>query len=273
MATKYTLYTANGSETLLGVCRLNSLAAFDIIRINDSSISEVLLDHQSTGEPLPSGLVFRIPVSNTGLVDSNTETYEVHETFGSIKGVTFTSGESSGLRKLARKGSSSSLHTKRDFNCFFHVLLNGELCDSGVWELPVYPQEFSDNNAANFNSQSILGRSVDYQIYTGSSRTVNLTLNLHNELCSDYSYIHKLVAYFEAACYPGYEFGIVKVPEAVISIGSQFKIRGVMESCSAVWKAPVIDGKFVNCDVSLSIKETTGPYSSFQIRSFGGSRG
>lgn len=268
MATKYTMYTTNGSETLLGVCRLSSVAAFDVIRINDSSISETLLEYQMSGDPLPAGFSFKIPVNNTGLIDSNYETYEVHETLGNIKGINFNSGGSSfSLRE------GSSLHSQRDFNCFFHVLLNGELCDSGVWDLPVYPQEFSDNNSASFSSQSILGRSVDYQIYTGSSRTVNLTLNLHNELCRDHNYIHRLVAYFEAACYPGYEYGIVKVPEAVISIGSQFKIRGVMESCSAVWKAPVIDGKLVNCDVSMTIKETTGPYSSAQIRSLGGSRG
>lgn len=271
MASKYTLHVTNGSETLAGICRSNSVAAFDIIRINDPLVSEVLLDHQSSGEPLPSGFVFKIPVSNTGLTDSNSETYEVHEVIGQIKGVTLGTRSRSNLGELVDTRGGPT-HTERNFNCFFHVLLNGELCDSGIWPIPVYPQEFSDNNASNFSSQSILGRSVDYQIYTGSSRSVNLTLNLHDELCSDRDYIHKLVAYFEAACYPGYEFGIVKVPEAVITIGNQFKIRGIMESCSAVWKAPMIDGKLVNCDVSLSIKETTGPYSSFQIRSLGGAR-
>lgn len=272
MSTKYTLYTSNGSETFAGICRINSVAAFDVIRINDSETANDLLDFQMSGETIPAGYVFKVPVSNTGLIDSNRETYETHEVLNGAGGTSYVSGFSGNHNSLRGLGSESRTSWK-DFNCSFYVLLNGVLCDAGVWSIPVYPQEFSDNNSANFNSQSILGRSVDYQIYHGSSRNVNLTLNLHNELCDDYDYIHELVAYFESACYPGYSSGIVQAPEVCLNIGSQFKIRGILESCSVLWKAPIIDGKMVNCDVSMSIKETTGPYASYQIRSKGGRRG
>lgn len=56
-------------------------------------------------------------------------------------------------------------------------------------------------------------------------------------------------------------------------MGSQFKVRGILESCSATWKTPVIDGKMVNCDLSVSVKETSGPWSHDDIKSIGGFRG
>lgn len=269
MVTKYTIYTANGSETLASICRQLSVAAFDVIRINEATTSQTLLRYQMSGEVLPRGFYFKAPISNTGMIETNDESYEIYESLGGLGGTEFTSGYSGVHSKM--KGRSSGNQAWKDFNCSVYTLLNG--VPGPAWSLPVYPQEFSDNNSGNFSSQSILGRSVDYQIYQGSSRSVNFTLNLHNELSDDYGYVHDLVAYIESACYPGYSSGIVQVPEICFIIGSQFKIRGVLESCSATWKSPIIDGKLVNCDLSISIKETTGPYSNSQVKSMGGKRG
>lgn len=167
--------------------------------------------------------------------------------------------------------ASSFIGTSNSFNCYMCVYCGGVLQGSAYY-LPVYPNEFSDSNSSRFSSVSIYGRSVDYQNYEGSDRSSSFTLQLHEELCSDYNYIHKLVSKFESACYPKYTNGVVYPPEVAISIGKHFYIRGVLESVGASWKAPIIDGKLVNCDLSISIKETSGPYSNSDIISKGGLR-
>lgn len=274
MITKYTLYTSNGSENLVSICRNNSTTAFEVVRINNDFVSSEglsIADYQITGDNLPSGSVIRLPYNNTGSIEENSDFYETHEMIEGLAGTENTAGFSSGHKMISRLGSDKRSQSWKDFNCTVWVYLDGTA--GPAWSLPVYPQEFSDSNSANFSSQSVLGRSVDYQIYQGSSRSVSFTLNFHNELCEDYDYIHELVSYIESACYPGYNSGIVQAPEICFTIGRQFKIRGVLESCSAVWRSPIIDNKLVNCDLSVSIKETTGPYSSHQIRSSGGKRG
>lgn len=169
------------------------------------------------------------------------------------------------------------------FNCYLTIKNSEKVV--AVMGLPVYPQEFSENNNGQFQSTSILGRSVDYQTYNSSSRTVSVSLTLHEELCHDrlstlksqtdtsYDYIHLLVSTIESACYPGYDSnGFVSPPSVILQIGDHFRIEGIMTSVSTSWKAPIIDGKLTNCDVSMSITEISGPYDGSKISSFRGYR-
>lgn len=182
-----------------------------------------------------------------------------------------TSTRSSSTSSSSSSGLSSSPQGPRKFNCYFYTLVGGSA--QVVYYLPVYPNEFSDSNHAEFSSSTPLGRSVAYQNYNTSSRSCSFTLQLHEELCDDYSYIHRLVAMIQSACYPSYSTNIVKPPEICFVIGKQFKIRGILTDCSAQWKAPIIDDNLVNCDLSIGIQETTGPYSKSTIASKGGYRG
>lgn len=253
-------YISDGTKTLSAICKELSCSRDQILLACQTKeittgqnklevLSDYLIRLDLSGEKIPRGVEIYIRQSNSGGLERRLTKYNAE--------------------RILRNISTES--TGKDFNCYMYVLLNG--VSRSVWDLPVYPQEFSDNNSANFSPVSLLGRSVDYQIYQGSSRDVSFTLQLHEELCSDYQYIHRLVAQIQSACYPGYSNGIVKVPEVFFSIGSQFKIRGILSSCGATWKAPIIDGHLVNCDLSLSIKETSGPYSQGDIASKGGKRG
>lgn len=274
----YQIYTTSYYDTLSGICNLMRCNVSDVIRMNpqwneeyNSSVSDLLIKSQTTGDRLPSGLRIKLPYGNTGARETQDVTYDVHRQMRPYS-VTDVQGDR-GFHDVMRSRSyaASATSTWRDFHCSMYTLVDGRVQYSRT--LPVYPNEFSDNNSASFSSVGILGRSVDYQIYQGSSRDVSLVLNLHEELCEDTNYIHELVAIFESACYPQYVSGIVKVPEICLIIGSHLKIRGILSSCSATWKAPIINGKLVNCDLSVSIKETTGPYSMSQVAAKGAYRG
>ena len=195
-------------------------------------------------------------------------------------------------------------HSK--FNCKYWIITRRG-SDRRGWTyltregiLPTFPNEVSTSISARFTPQPIFGRSVDYQIYTGSQRTLSITMTLHAELFVDESaaitsYDEKtdefynpnegrylavnrqlkiLVADIESACYPHYDAeGEVIPPEFALQLGDQFYIKGILESVSANWSAPVIDNGLVNCELSLSITETNGPYSSDEIRKMQGFHG
>lgn len=287
----YKVYTSTGLQTLSTICSINGCSKSSLITLNRqtygnsyTTLGQYLQSLDLQGQMIPAGIGIRIPVPLTGGVNTQ---YSAHADLSALS-TTITGSDTkynaTPLRNLAMKpttsktgnshsilsGRAGNYTTGKDFNCFVSVLLNG--LNQGAWSIPVYPQEFSDTNTPSFASQNLLGRSVDYQIYNGSSRSVSFVLNLHEELCTDYTYIHSLVAYIESAAYPGYSSGIVQVPEIMFNIGSQFRTRGILESCTATWKAPIVNGKMVNCDLSIGVHETYGPYSQSQVKSMGGYR-
>lgn len=293
MANFYT-YNSDGKKTLTMICSVLGCNKSDLITLNsqiykgDVTVGQYLQSSDLNGEVIELGVSFKVPVGLTGGIDtrysshknlstlvtskdSSDTKYNVHKSLaGELQSSFSYSGDGSRAHDRMESLAGGSL-VGRKFNCFVYTLLNGS--PSKSWELPVYPNEFSDNNGASFSSVPILGRSVDYQIYQGSSRDVSFTLQLHEELCPSPHYIHNLVAYIESACYPGYSGGVVQVPEIRFNIGSQFKVRGILTSCVANWKAPIIDGRLVNCDLNIGVKETTGPYSQSQVKLMGGQRG
>lgn len=291
-------FTSEGNMTLTLACSIVGCNKQDLYVLNNTikcekdpelTVSQYLQMLDLKGEKIPKGVVFRVPVGLTGGVntkysiknyittlkttDNNTDTkYNVHDLMRSKA----NSGQKSSGSKYAHSQVSryaANYTPFQDFDCYVFTYLNGYRNNSPTMYLPVYPNEFSDTNNANFSAVSLLGRSVDYQIYQGSSRSVSFTLNLHEELCNSPEDMHDLVAYIESACYPDYTSGVVQAPEIVFKIGRHFKIRGILTSCTANWKAPIIDGRLVNCDLSVSITETTGPYSSGGVASRGGFRG
>lgn len=140
--------------------------------------------------------------------------------------------------------------------------------------LPVIPQEVSDQNSAEFSRETMMGRSVSYQLYESSSREVSFTLQLRADLVSEATrgsgtdHIYRVVSLIESCCYPNYENNNnPKPPEVAFQIADQFFIRGVLTSCSATWSTPIINGKYVNCNLSLGVVETTGPYGTLDIQS------
>lgn len=270
--TNYTSSITTGENTLCDISQTYGVSVSSIIKVNTqkykgkTTVGQYLSEQHKKGKILEKGLSVRIPQKNSG----GLQTKEIPANLNKVSTSKFKLEKGYNVKKSS-SSNKSSRESWSKFKNTVTILLDGSIA-AGPLYLPIFVQEFSDNNGANFSAQSILGRSVDYQVYQSSSRDVSFTLQLHEELCSDYNYIHDLVSTIESACYPGYSSGIVRCPEIQFVIGKQFKIRGILTSCSASWKAPIIDGKLVNCDLSIGVKETTGPYSQGQISSKGGYR-
>lgn len=213
--------------------------------------------YRLSGVALPDNSWVYIPSGTNGGLDYSPSTYYNNQTY------------------IGSKYHSVGTNIENS-QCYFIRYSDSEkLKEDAVWALPVYPIEFNDTNSASFNSTSVLGRSVSYQTYNNSSRSVSFNLTLHEELVRyNYEYVHDLVAAIESANYPEYgENGIVKPPEVGFIIGDQFKIKGILTQCSASWQAPIIDGKLVMCTLSLGVTETTGPYSMNDVFQYKGNRG
>lgn len=291
MANFYT-YFSDGTMTLTMICSITGCNKQDLYVLNNTSkynneltMRQYLQSLDLKGSKVPAGVSFKVPVGLTGGVntkyslsknpttltttDNNTDTkYNVHKL---LSGRANSPQKFSGSGTNSLGGRASNYALTQNFNSYFYTLLDGSRVGATRY-LPIYPNEIADTTSSNFNAVSLLGRSVDYQIYQGSSRSVSFTLNLHEELCSDYDEIRSLVAEIESACFPGYSGGAVQAPEIVFKISNHLSIRGILTSCTANWKAPIIDGRLVNCDLSVSVTETTGPYSMQSVRSSGGQR-
>lgn len=286
MINNFSVYISDGTKTLSQICQELNLPIRQVIEVNSQSVSQIgsvrnYLSSLTPGVKVLRGLEIKIPQKSSGGLDSTSQllihSLETRDekysnpSYISPRDLAYRSTNKRSSVNLPKNPGNSSVINFGEFNCFFNIYEDG--VSQGSWELPVYPQEFSDSNSAVFSSQSLFGRSVDYQVYQGSSRSVSFNLNLHEELVPhDLDYIHRIVARIQSSCYPGYSNGTVKPPEISFVIGRQFKTRGILEGCSANWKSPMIDGKLVNCDLNISVKETTGPYSGQQVRSMRGYR-
>lgn len=233
------------------------------------SIAEYLRACTKSNEFILPGLAIRLPEQSNGGVKSENDFV-----FSQVNNITNSSDRSLNKRYLLFDEHSNGIIGQSYDSYFVRIENNkkGEVTEHTRVPLPVTPQEFSDSNQARWNSVSMMGRSVDYQIYTGSSRSVSFTLQLHEEVTGttrgDYNNIHEIVALVESCCYPFYGGDSTQYagpPEVIFKIASQFYIKGILESCSATWTPPFIDGRYVNCNLSVSVKETTGPYSATEI--------
>lgn len=224
---------------------------------------------------LPHNVEIEVPVKQSGDIETVSDVNAVDTTSAASRLLSsqrvFT-WKSSGIRQ-ARTMRVPTVISKYVSTSYF--ILFGRNNDAiAAMYLPVFPQEFNDTNTAHFSPTNILGRSVQYQTYNSSSRTLSFSLKLHEELCDDYNYIHRLAAVLQSACYPNYaQNGSVDPVEILLVIGAQVKIRGILNSTNESWSSPIIDDKLVSCTIALNITETTGPYSQSSVAYAGSIRG
>lgn len=126
--------------------------------------------------------------------------------------------------------------------------------------LPVYPEEVSNSFKTNYNSVSILGRPGTISNYSNTDDvTTSFTLKLHRELSTlDRNVnsnigdnIDRIVALIQAAQYPMLN-GKTSVPITCYKFGDTLLI-GKQTSCNVQWTGPLIDGKYMQCNLSISI--------------------
>lgn len=141
-----------------------------------------------------------------------------------------------------------------------------------VHRLPCFPQEISDSYSSTWQSQDVLGRSspLAAYMYTGF-RQVSFNLTFHREMVFDndaykniktmsksareskYDHIQEIEDILKAlklACYPLYASNGLVSPTIFFRFG-QFTCKGYLESVSYTWKPPIIDNKYMVCDVSI----------------------
>lgn len=145
-------------------------------------------------------------------------------------------------------------------DCWIIVYYGDNLSQSKLTKkayLPIYPESISDTQGADWTSQSIVGRSNPIAAYIGTNaRSVSFTLSLHRELLgSDYYHMNQMeeiLEIFRMAVFPKYcEIGLIP-PRTRIVIG-ELAIDGVLESANYTWKPPIIDKKYMACDVEVHI--------------------
>lgn len=170
-------------------------------------------------------------------------------------------------------------YTKKD--CYIKIHRAGKV--STFW-FPCYPESVSDQNSASYTPQNILGRSEPFQYYTGSGpRTVNVSFEMHCEMCGDIDYVYKLVDNIESACYPNYG-SAVAATKVTFHVANNITIRGIIPNVSTEYSGPILDTvqdpyssaeypRYAVVKLSFSVTEVTGSaFSSSDIASFGGRR-
>lgn len=157
--------------------------------------------------------------------------------------------------------------------------------------LPVFPESISDSYTSNWSTQDVLGRTSPLAAYNSTGfRSVSFDLQFHRELVFDKSYydsktkssngqaeyfgargngtwgvknqtkrnkeythiqdIEEILRALKLACYPVYATNGLVSPTIFFRFG-QFACKGFLENISYTWKPPIIDDKYMVCDVSI----------------------
>ena len=213
----------------------------------------------------------------TGIVDQvtwnllfygTTITYS-EKAIASVTGIKSVSGNAnrSGLVTGGNIFTNVSIDSALSSNMVSYVLKLGQssgirsLNDKSgpIWmPLPVIPEQVSQSVSANWESTSIPGRASSYYSYVGTSnRTVNFSIQLHNDLLEMYKWseggvvsssndpaglnMNKIIKFLESCCYPEYTAGKIIPPVVLLKIGDEVKMRGIINNVSRTSQLPFRD--------------------------------
>ena len=128
--------------------------------------------------------------------------------------------------------------------------------------LPCYPDSISDSTQAQWNSTSILSRSVPLTSYMSTGfRNIGFNIKMHRELENGKDSIEKVLTMLKKTVYPKYLNNVCYPPQVQFVFGA-FGVYGYVSSVSHNWQKPIINGKYQVCDVSIQI---TGIPSSYYL--------
>ena len=305
MATKfnnYVTYMTNGIDTLQSIVKNTQCNIKELCTLNkdNENINFNLETYAIYNKPLPPNVELKIPVPN---VSAKTITYATVKE-GDVSKInkirsTSNGGNSWFVNRFTVEGKQSGvykpMHTvsgrmtgfvgnsysvggnKYDYGqgattAFFVISYGGMPTLTG--NIP-FPTNFSDSNGASFTPTSPFGRSVDYQTYNSSSRSLSFELEFHEDMYNDPNQMHLTVSKLQAACYPKYQGELVLPPVATFTFGNHFKIKGIIENVGTNWDGPMGLGgrsfgfgdRISHCKVSITIKETAGPYDENDVYS------
>lgn len=108
--------------------------------------------------------------------------------------------------------------------------------------------EFSDSTQGNWNNQTVMGRSEDYLIYTGTNnRRISFTLRFQavgmGTTDGIYEEVRKKANWCRALAYPYYnnQDRLIAPPTVMLRFGNLFgnsMVRGIIQSAPVTWQGP-----------------------------------
>ena len=156
-----------------------------------------------------------------------------------------------------------------DHECYYAVIFGDEVFShklpTGSWLngiSPIYPDSIQDSVDPRWSSQSILNRNGDLHSFYGSgNRKCSFSFTLHQEAYASEGKTPDLTTWkntindLRRGCIAFNKSSKVYPPIVVFKFGD-FKIKGVMTSCSFQWEKPISrDNMYQQCKVSVSVTE------------------
>ena len=137
----------------------------------------------------------------------------------------------------------------RQFPCYILNLVSGE-----VIHFHMIPDDVSDSMSANYDQQTIRGRSLPIKSYNDSGpRSISFTATLHSSYNQDNS-ITFTVNKLRALVYPDYEGKRIYPPLCLIRIGDLI-VKSVVTSVNVTWKKPYRNQTYMFAEVAINAEE------------------
>lgn len=132
--------------------------------------------------------------------------------------------------------------------------------------MPCYPSSVQDGTSAEFSSETVLGRSQPYYIYSHTSgRSIVFTFDMHREMLgeSGIKLLESYIRIIEAAVYPNYS-GTVAPIRTKVKVGNSIYISGVMSDEKTTWDDRIgPDNKYDKVQVTFTVLEVSDEAFSF----------
>lgn len=142
------------------------------------------------------------------------------------------------------------------------VTLYSSLSGSSM-DIPVYPDDWSNNVQANYDTMpDLIYQYEPWQIYKSSGpRSVSYTFKMHRDMWSgDHrdGKCNELIRFCEACCYPRYYGAAVQTSTVTLYIAGNVLISGVLTDVKTTYSGPIgLDNVPLFVDLVLSITEVS----------------
>lgn len=125
-----------------------------------------------------------------------------------------------------------------------------------TYQLKLYPDEISDRQGADWIPQTIVGRTSPLVSFVSTGeRSVSFTFSLYAYSEERRKEIDQILAGIYSCLYPEVS-GDYLAPLAWFVFGG-YQARGRITNISTGWKKPIINKRYVLCDVSIEMISTS----------------
>jgi hypothetical protein len=142
------------------------------------------------------------------------------------------------------------------------ITLYSSLSDTAM-DFPVYPEEYSDERKANYDTMpEMLYQYEPWQVYKSSGpRDSTYTFKFHRDMWTgDHrdGKANELIRFCEANCYAQYSGSVVNTAKVTLYIAGKALISGIMTSVKVNYSGPVgLDNMPLYVELSISITEVS----------------